>query len=285
MRSLLFVPADNERKLAKSAGCGADALVFDLEDAVLPDRKPVARQMLAEYLRSYSAASEVWIRVNDLTSGELLRDVAAAVPMRPRGIVLPKIRGPEDLLTVSNYLDMAEVQAGLDAGAVRILAVCTETPAAVLRMGELLRQPIPRLEGMLWGGEDLSSALGAGDPRAPDGSWRPVYEHARTQCLLACHALDVQALDTVYVDFKNPDGCRANSEQARYDGFTGKVAIHPDQVPIINAAFTPSAQEIEQAQRVVAAFSSGAGAVSLDGKMLDIPHLKAARRLLASVAT
>lgn len=283
MRSILFVPADNERKLSKAAACGADALVFDLEDAVLTDRKALARQMLADYLRGYGGASEVWIRVNDLTSGELLKDVAAAVPMRPRGIVLPKIRGPEDVVRVSHYLDMAEVQAGLEPGAVRILAVCTETPSAVLRMGEMLRQPLPRVEGMIWGGEDLSSALGAGDPRAPDGTWRPVYEHARTQCLLACHAMEVRAIDTVYVDFKNPDGCRVNSEQARYDGFTGKIAIHPDQVPIINAAFTPSAEEIAHAERVIAAFAGGAGAVSLDGKMLDIPHLKAARRLLAGV--
>jgi citrate lyase subunit beta/citryl-CoA lyase len=282
MKSLLFVPADNERKLAKAAGCGADALAFDLEDSVLPDRKPEARRMLADYLASYRGASQAWVRVNDLASGELLRDLAAVVKLGPVGIVLPKIRGYEDLETVSHYLDMAEVAADRPLGSTRILAVCTETPSAVLRMGELSTRSLPRLQGMLWGGEDLSSAIGAGDPRAPDGSWRPVYEHARIQCLLACHALGVEALDTVYVDFKNPEGCRANSTAARYDGFTGKVAIHPDQVPIINAAFTPSSDERAHAQRVVDAFASGAGAVSLDGKMYDIPHLKAARRLLAS---
>lgn len=283
MRSLLFVPADNERKLAKAEFCGADALVFDLEDSVLPERKPAARRMLAEYLSSYRGSSQVWIRINDLTSGELLKDLAAAVPMGPLGIMQPKIRGPEDLEIVSHYLDMAEVQAGREAGSMGMLAVCTETPSAVLRMGELIGRRLPRLKGMLWGGEDLSSAIGAGDPRAPDGSWRPVYEYARTQCLLACHALEVEALDTVYVDFRDPEGCRRNSEAARYDGFTGKVAIHPDQVAVINAAFTPSDDEIAQARRVIAAFASGAGAVSLDGKMLDIPHLKGARRLLASV--
>ena len=283
MKSLLFVPADNERKLAKAAGCGADALAFDLEDSVLPDRKPEARRMLADYLSSYRGASQAWVRVNDLASGELLKDLVAVVKLGPVGIVLPKIRGYEDLETVSHYLDMAEVAADRPLGATRILAVCTETPSAVLRMGELSTRSLPRLQGMLWGGEDLSSAIGAGDPRAPDGSWRPVYEHARIQCLLACHALGVEAIDTVYVDFRNPEGCRANSMAARYDGFTGKVAIHPDQVPLINAAFTPSAEERAHAQRVVDAFASGAGAVSLDGKMYDIPHLKAARRLLAAV--
>jgi citrate lyase subunit beta/citryl-CoA lyase len=282
MKSLLFVPADNERKLAKAVACGADALAFDLEDSVLPARKALARQMLVDYLKTYAGSSEVWIRVNDLASGETLADLAAVIGSGPAGIVLPKIFGPECLERVSHYLDMAETAAGRPLGSTAILAVCTETPAAVLRMGELLRKPIPRLRGMLWGCEDLSSAMGAGDPRAEDGRWRPVYEHARSQCLLACHALGVEALDTVYVDFRNPDGCRANSQAARYDGFTGKIAIHPDQVPIINAAFTPGEDEIAFAQRVIAAFDSGAGAVSLDGKMLDIPHLKAARRLLAA---
>ncbi len=282
MKSILFVPADNERKLAKAVSCGADALAFDLEDSVLPERKPLARQLLVEYLRAYSGASEAWIRVNDLASGELLRDLAAVVASKPVGIVLPKVFGPEDIIAVSHYLDMAETQAGLPLGSIGIVAVITETPAAVLRMGELTRVSLPRLKALMWGGEDLSSAMGAGDPRAADGRWRPVYEHARIQCLLAAHALGIEAIDTVYVDFKNQDGCRANSESARYDGFTGKVAIHPDQVPVINAAFSPSEDELDQARRVIVAFESGDGAVKLDGKMLDIPHLKAARRLLAS---
>ena len=282
MKSLLFVPADSERKMSKAAALGADALIFDLEDAVLPDRKPLAREMLAAYAKTYSSPSEFWVRVNDLASGELLKDLAAAIPLAPKGIVLPKIRGPEDLQVVSQYLDMAEAMAGLAVGSTRILAVCTETPSAVLRMGELRVGVFPRLQGMLWGGEDLSAAMGAGDPRLPNGAWRPMYEYARNQCLLACHALEIEAIDTVYVDFKDPEGCTRNAHQARYDGFTGKIAIHPDQVAIINAAFSPTAEEIAQAQRVIAAFAGGAGAVSLDGKMLDVPHLKGARRLLAS---
>ncbi|MDB5985821.1 MAG: CoA ester lyase [Nevskia sp.] len=283
MRSVLFVPADSERKLAKAASAGADVLVLDLEDSVMPDRKPTARAMLGEYLRGYSGRSEAWVRINDLASGELLKDLIAAVPGAPKGIVLPKIRGPEDIDTVANYLDFAEAAHGLPAGSIGIIAVATETPSAVLRMPELLQRKRPRLRGMIWGGEDLSSAIGAGDPRAADGSWRPMYEHARIQCLLACHALEIEAIDTVYVDIKNPEGCRRHSEAARYDGFTGKVAVHPDQVPIINAAFTPSTSEIDFARRVVSAFDSGAGSVTLDGKMLDIPHLKAAMRTLKSI--
>ena len=280
MRSILFVPADSDRKLAKAADIGADALAFDLEDSVLPARKALARQMLAEYLHRYRGRSEVWVRVNDLASGELPKDLAAVVPLAPRGIVLPKILGPEDVTTVEHYLAMAEVMAGIAPRSIGIIAVCTETPSAVLRMGELVKRGAGRLQGMIWGGEDLSAAIGAGDPRAPDGSWRPVYAHARIQCLLACHALGIEALDTVYVDFRNPDGCRASTLESRHDGFTGRIAIHPDQVAIINAAFTPTTAEVEFAKRVVAEFAGGAGAVSIDGKMFDIPHLKSARRLL-----
>jgi citrate lyase subunit beta/citryl-CoA lyase len=282
MRSLLFVPADSERKLNRGADAGADALVLDLEDSVLPERKPAARVMLAEYLRSASGQSQNWVRINDLTSGELLQDLAAVVPLAPKGIVLPKIRGPEDLDVVAHYLDMAEAMHGIAGGSIGMVAVCTETPAAVLRMTELIGVKRPRLRGLIWGAEDLSSAMGARDPRRPDGTWRAPYEHARVQCLLACHALEVEAIDTVFVDFKDLEGCRRNSEAARFDGFTGKVAIHPDQVAVINAAFTPSVQEIAYAKQVVAAFESGVGAVSLDGKMLDIPHLKAAKRTLSS---
>jgi len=279
----MFVPADSDRKLAKAAAAGADALVLDLEDSVMPDRKPAARTMLGEYLKSYRGKSEIWVRVNDLMSGEILKDLAAAVPVVPVGIILPKILGPEDLDRVSHYLDFAESVNGLAAGSIGMLVVSTETPSAVLRMGELLRKKHPRLRGLTWGGEDLSAALGAGDPRTADGRWRPVYEHARLQCLLAAHALEVQAIDTVYVDLKNAEGCRLNAEAARYDGFTGKIAVHPDQVPIINQTFTPNEAEIAHAQRVIAAFETGAGSVLLDGKMLDIPHLKAAKRVLAAI--
>jgi citrate lyase subunit beta/citryl-CoA lyase len=282
MRSLLFVPADSERKLKKSTDVGADALVLDLEDSVLPARKPTARGMLAEYLGGIADRSQIWVRINDLLSGEILKDLAAVVPLSPQGIVLPKIRGPEDLDVVGHYLEMAEAIHGISAGSIAMIAVCTETPSAVLRMAELTAIHRPRLRGLIWGAEDLSSAMGAGDPRLPGGTWRAPYEHARIQCLLASHALGVESIDTVHVDFKDLEGCRRVSEAARFDGFTGKVAIHPDQVAVINAAFTPSVAEIAHAKQVVAAFESGVGAVSIDGKMLDVPHLKAARRILDS---
>ncbi len=280
---MLFVPADSERKLAKGAGAGADALILDLEDSVLPERKPLARGLAREYLQSHAHAGPLWIRVNDLASGELLKDLVSVVPARPAGIVLPKIRGPEDIQTVTNYLDALEAAndiSGTGSTGMAILALVTETPAAVLRMGELVRMTAPRLTALGWGAEDLSSALGARDPRLPNGEWRPMYEHARCQCILAAHGLGIEAIDTVYVNYRDAQGLRLACDESRYDGFTGRFAIHPDQVPVINQAFTPSDAEVALAQRIVAAFAAGSGAVSLDGKMYDIPHLKAAQRLI-----
>jgi citrate lyase subunit beta/citryl-CoA lyase len=212
----------------------------------------------------------------------LLKDLAHVLPVRPAGIMLPKINGPEDVATVGHYLDALEAMHGLPAGHVRIIALVTETPLGLLRLGELAQQRHPRISHISWGAEDLSSALGAGDPRTSDGAWRPTYVHARLQCLLTAHAMGVEAIDTVYVDFKDSEGLRATTRAARHDGFTGRLAIHPDQVPVINEAFTPTDAERAHAQRVVDAFSTstGAGAVSLDGKMFDIPHLRAARRVL-----
>lgn len=282
IRSTLFVPADSDKKLAKAAGTGADALVLDLEDAVLPARKPLAREMMQDYLGGLADRSHIWVRVNDLASGELLKDLARVVPARPAGILLPKIKGPEDLAVVGHYLDALEVEHELPPGHIRITAIVTETPSAMLRMGELVKQSHPRISHVAWGGEDLSAAMGAGDPRTPEGAWRPMYEYARNQCLLLAHALGAEALDTVYVNFKDPEGLRRACLASRYDGYTGRIAIHPDQVAIINEAFTPTEAERVLARRIIEAFSSGAGAVSIDGKMYDIPHLKAARRVLAS---
>lgn len=281
-RSILFVPADNEKKLGKASASGADAVVIDLEDAVLPERKPPAREIMASWLRALPERSRWWVRVNDLRSGELLKDLAAVVPACPGGIVLPKIHGPEDVATVGHYLEALEAEHGMVCGTIRIIAVVTETPSMMLRMGELARQAHPRISHVIWGGEDLSAVMGAGDPRTPAGAWRPMYEYARCQCLLVGHALGTEVVDTVYVNFRDPDGLRSACAASRYDGFTGRVAIHPDQVPVINEAFSPTAAEMAMARRVVEAFALGAGAVSIDGKMYDIAHLKAARRLLDS---
>jgi citrate lyase subunit beta/citryl-CoA lyase len=284
MRTLLFVPADSERKLAKAVASGTDALAIDLEDAVLPARKPAGREMLVEFAKSYDGAAELWVRVNDLTSGEILRDLATIAKVAPKGILLPKIRDRQDVETVQNYLSMAEEMGGLAPGSIQILAIATETPQIIMNMPGLAAKRPERLVGLIWGAEDLSSAIGAGDPRQADGSWRPAYHQVRNQCLFAAHAMEVAALDTVFVDFRDPEGCRRSAEMARYDGFTGKIAIHPDQIPIINAAFTPTEAEIAFAHRVITAFEGSAGSVSIDGKMFDVPHLKAARRMLEVAA-
>jgi citrate lyase subunit beta/citryl-CoA lyase len=280
LRSMLFVPADSDRKLAKAAGAGADALILDLEDSVQAQRKTIARGAVRDYLAAPHSVP-VWIRINALQSGESTADLAAIDDVPPAGIVLPKIRGPEDLIEAHRQLSELESARGFTASSIALLALVTETPAAVLRMHELLAAPIPRLAALSWGAEDLSTALGAGDPRLPDGGWRPLYEYARCRVLLTAHALQTEVLDTVFVDFKDAEGLSRSCRASRYDGFTGRLAIHPDQVPIINAAFTPSEAELAFAQRVVDAFASGSGAVPLDGKMLDIPHLNAAKRLLA----
>lgn len=279
MRSMLFVPADSDRKLSRAATAGADALILDLEDSVLPERKALARGLMKEFVGGATDRSRLWVRVNDLASGELIEDLAAVVAAQPVGIVLPKIHGPEDLATVSGRLDALQAANG-DAPDTLLITVLAETPSAVLRLSELVRQPQSRVAAVMWGAEDLSSALGAGGLRSPDGHWRPVYEYARTQSLLTAHALGAEAIDTVYVDFYDWEGLRESCDASRYDGFTGRAAIHPDQVPIINEAFSPSESELTHARRVVAAFESGAGAVSIDRKMYDIAHLKAARRLL-----
>lgn len=284
MTSWLFVPADSERKLAKAQHTDATDLILDLEDAVLPERKAVARGLLREVLVQGALTARTgrtWVRINALDSGDTLEDLRAATCRGVSGVVLPKLRGPEDLDQLTHYLEAAEAFSEVPPGTLKIVALCTETPAAVLRMGELTRGHWPRLAGLMWGGEDLSTALGAVSAREPDGRWRPVIDQARSLCLLAAHALGVAAIDTVYVDFRNAAGCRESALRARADGFNGKLAIHPEQVAIINTAFTPTAEELARARRVVAAFASGAGAVSLDGQMLDLPHLRQARRLLA----
>lgn len=282
IRSFLFVPADSERKLAKSLESQADALVLDLEDSVMPANKPFARVSMRHHLDQLSDHERWWVRVNSLSSGELLHDLIATVPARPAGILLPKIEGPDDIAIVSYYLDALEVEHGITPGSTHIAVVVTETPAVVLRLGELVQRHYPRVRAVMWGAEDLSAALQASDPRTPKGDWRPTYEFARSQSLLLAHAWGVEAIDTVYVDFSDTEGLERHCIASRHDGFTGRIAIHPNQVDVINRAYSPSAAEIALARRIVEAFGSGKGVIALDGKMYDIPHLKAASQLLAN---
>lgn len=281
-RSFLFVPGDSERKLAKSESIGADALVLDLEDSVPASRLEIARTMVLGYLKSHPARDRLrlWVRINPLSTAKALADLAAIVAGGPDGIVLPKVRSSADVVLLDHYLDALETREGIARGSVRILPVATETAAGMFTLGGYAGCS-PRLFGLTWGAEDLSAALGASTNRDEAGELDFTYRLARSLCLLAAVAAGVEPIDTTDTEIRNMDSVRCESEAARRAGFTGKLAIHPDQVAVINAAFTPSSEEIKYATRVVEAFSGGAGTVGLDGKMLDMPHLKQAERVLA----
>jgi citrate lyase subunit beta / citryl-CoA lyase len=282
LRSLLFVPGDSERKLAKSEASRADALVLDLEDAVAADRTEVARTMVLEYLRTHRDRSktQLWVRINPLSTPKATLDLATIVAGAPDGILLPKVIAANDVVTLDHFLSALEARDGVEQGSIAIIPVATETPAAMFTLGGFAGCS-PRLSGITWGAEDLAAAVGATTNRDASGNLDFTYQLARSLCLLAAVAADVQPIDTVSVNFKDAAALRQESEIARRAGFTGKIAIHPDQVDVINDAFTPSPEDVAYANRVIDAFASGAGTVALDGKMLDMPHLKQARRVLA----
>lgn len=289
LRSLLFIPGDSEKKLAKVAGCGADAVILDLEDAVAPANKAAARDRVAAVLRATprgKRASQYWVRINPLDSGLALDDLAAVVPGCPDGIMQPKTDSPDDVRRLSHYLDALEVAHGVAPGSIRILPVATETARAPFLLGGFADAGLDRLVGLTWGAEDLAAAVGATTNLAPDGGWAFTYRLVRSLCLLAASAAGVQPIDTLYVDFRDDEGLRASCRAARAEGFTGRLAIHPAQVAAINAGFMPSADEVAHAARVIAAFaaSPGTGTVGLDGRMVDLPHLKAAERTIAQHA-
>ncbi len=283
IRSFLFVPGDSERKLAKGKASLADALILDLEDAVAPARKPFARSMVAEYLAAHALdrTPELWVRINPLDEGGL-DDLAAVVRAAPDGIVVPKTNGPADVLRLGHYLDALERRDGV-AAPVRILPVATETARAPFRLGEYADMDLRRVFGLTWGAEDLSSAIGASTNRDASGDWAFTYRMVRSACLLAAKAAGVEAIETLFADFRDLAGLHASCVSAAEEGFTGRVAIHPDQVDVINAAFMPSEAAVAHARRVIAAFEADpeAGAVGLDGMMLDMPHLKQARHVLS----
>lgn len=284
MRSFLFVPADSERKLAKGPQSGADGLILDLEDSVASDRKKTAREMALAYLRAASrkAGPKLYVRVNALDTGLTLGDLATVMQGKPDGIVFPKCVGQRDLDLLGSYLDAFEAREGIEQGTTRILTVATESAAAVLALTAAPAKHA-RLMGHSWGGEDLMADLGALAKGPAPGVYDDTFRLARTVNLMASVAAGVTAYDTVYPDIRNIEGLRAEAQEARRMGYGGKIAIHPDQVAIIHEVFTPSAQEVDWARRVVATFESNpdAGVLTLDGKMLDKPHLVLARRLLA----
>jgi citrate lyase subunit beta/citryl-CoA lyase len=289
LRSFLFIPGDSEKKLGKADAAGADALILDLEDSVAPANKPLARALVPEFLAARPRAdrkSQLWVRINPLDTSLALTDLAAVVAAAPDGLMLPKANGPADVQKLSHYLDALEAQAAVAAGSIRILPVATETAIAPFRLGDYAAAGLNRLLGLTWGAEDLSAAIGAGTNLDETGAWGFTYRMVRSLTLLAARAAGVQAVDTLYVDFRDEDGLRAASRASRAEGFTGRVAIHPAQVAVINESYLPSAEEVAHARRVIAAFAAvpGAGTVGLDGKMIDIPHLKQAQGVLAQIA-
>jgi citrate lyase subunit beta/citryl-CoA lyase len=283
LRSMLFVPADSERKLAKAVDSGADALILDLEDAVAPAEKPAARGGAARFISSTPRARawKTFVRINPLDTGLALADLAAVVAPGLDGIVLPKANSAADVARLAHYLDAFEEKAGVAHGHVRIVVVATETAEAVFSLGSY-RPGMPRLEALTWGAEDLSAAVGASSNREDSGELSGLYLIAGSLCLCAAAAAGASPIDTLFADFKDEAGLSNACRSARRRGFVGKIAIHPAQVSTINASFTPSEAEIAAARRIVEAFEAQprAGAVSIDGVMYDMPHLKQARRTL-----
>ena len=277
-RSFLFVPADSARKMAKALDAGADALILDLEDSVSAEAKPDARVLAAEWL---VGKMDVWVRINPIDTDDAEADLEAVMPAAPAGIMLPKPRSAADVQQLAARLDRLEAQHGIASGSTRIVALCTERPEALFTLHGYIGAT-PRLAGLSWGAEDLSAAVGARANRDTAGNWLPQFELARSLCLFAAAAAGVAAIDTVFTNFRDQEGLARYAANARRDGFSGMLAIHPAQVETINAAFTPGPDEIRQARRIVAAFENapGAGTIGLDGRMIDRPHLLQAQRLL-----
>jgi citrate lyase subunit beta/citryl-CoA lyase len=284
MRSLLFVPADSPRKLDKALSSGADALILDLEDSVAASAKGGARRSALAFLKEANGVSgrpRLYVRINGFDTGLSEGDLDIVMTGAPDGIVLPKAGGGADVALLASRLAVREALHGLDDGGTRIVGIATENAAAIFGAGTYAGSS-PRLIGLAWGAEDLAADIGALATR-DGGDWTEPFRLARNLCLFGAAAAGVAAIDTVYTAFRDLDGLTRECTAAARDGFTAKLAVHPAQVPVINAAFTPSAESIAHAERVVAAFAdtAGRGVTSLDGAMLDQPHLKAAQRLLA----
>lgn len=280
MRSLLFVPGDSVRKFESAKKTAADALILDLEDSIAPEGKLAARGITRQTLDDRNPAQQMYVRVNALDTGMTLGDLAAIMPGKPDGILLPKCAGAADVNQLSLYLDAFEAAFGIEHGTTRIMTVATETARAVLKLMDFENMS-PRLWGMMWGAEDLAASLGASRNRT-DGKFNSPFVLARDLCLIAAAAAGVVPIDTIAADINDLDALKAESIAARQDGFLAKAVIHPKHVDVVNAAFMPTDEEIAFSERVVAAFAGNpSGVVKMDGKMLDKPHLRAAEKILA----
>jgi len=283
-RSYLFVPGDSLRKFERAITGSADVLILDLEDSVAASNKPQAREITRSMLERAGVGPKRFVRVNALDTGLTLADLAAVMPARPDGIVLPKCGSPDEVRQLAFHLDAFEAAFGLAPGSVRILGIATETAQSLFHLGAY-RGCSARLCALMWGAEDLSAALGASANRGSGGFLEP-YRLARNLLLAGAAAAGVDAVDTVYVDIDDLEGLRVEALAARRDGFAAKAVIHPKHVEVVNQAFQPGAAELEWAKRVLAAIeaSAGTGVVQLDGKMIDQPHVLAARKILALAA-
>ena len=284
MRSLLFVPGDSEKKLAKALESGADALILDLEDSVALAAKPRARGFVAAFIgetRARAVHPRIYVRVNPLDGGLTEADLDAVMPAGPDGIMLPKSLGAADVQRLGVKLAVHEAENGLVDGATRILAIATESARALFGLASYAGASA-RLEGLAWGAEDLGADIGSETYRLPDGGYTGPYRLARDLTLIGAVAAEAAPIDTVFVNFRDEAGLRAECVAARRDGFTAKMAIHPAQIPVINEVFSPPPEAIARARAIVAAFeaSPGAGVLSVDGEMLDLPHLKRAQKVL-----
>ncbi|MBX7526071.1 HpcH/HpaI aldolase/citrate lyase family protein [Qipengyuania vesicularis] len=284
-RSWLFAPGDSEKKMTKATEGEADIVIFDLEDAVAEDAKPEARKAICAFLktRDNSEHARLWVRVNPLDGPHTAEDLAAIMPGRPGGIMLPKSRGRQDVEELDRILTPLEMELGIAPGSTPVIALVTEVAAAMFTTGDYAGAP--RLVAMTWGAEDLADSIGAMSNRGEDGEYSFTYELARSLTLLGAAAATVPAIETIDGDFRNLDGLKKRAERVRRDGYRGMLAIHPAQVPVINAAFSPSEEEIAEAREIIAVFEAnpGAGTIGHKGKMLDRPHLSRAQQLLAQV--
>jgi citrate lyase subunit beta/citryl-CoA lyase len=282
VRSWLFAPGDSERKMEKATGSVADAVIFDLEDAVADAQKAKARGMVAAFLAANAKhRSRLWVRINPIQGPYALADLVAVMPTGPGGIILPKPRGRADAELLDHYLTALEAASGISLGTTKVMLLVTETPQSMLATGSYA--DVPRVAAMSWGAEDLATALGAIDNRNESGAYEFTYELARSLCLVGAAAAGVPAIETIHGDFKDETGLRKRAATVRRAGYRGMLAIHPAQIEIINEAFTPSAQEQAAAQEIVDLFDANpaAGTIGYKGAMLDRPHLDRARAVLA----
>jgi len=277
------VPGDRPERFAKAAASGADAVILDLEDAVVPGKRPQARREIAAYLAGAERRVPLWVRINPVDTEDALPDLAAVIDARPDGIMLPKARDGADVHRASHWLEAHEARCGYAIGSVGLIPLITESAGALLKAASFTELPA-RVAGLTWGAEDLAADIGAFGNKSPDGEYELTYAIARSMCLLAAAAAGVPAIDTVDTEIKDIVAIERRARASRRQGFAGKLAIHPGQVAPIHAAFSPSDDEVRWAERVLAAFrdAPGTGAVSFEGGMLDKPHVRQAERILAA---